>query len=239
MCAVDRFAIRSFACGLALGLALVAGGCQHSGGDSAVEELDPDRTNDRSVVLALGDSITFGVLDTNVETCSQSNRFNGGFCPPLAALSDKSVINAGVCGEDSFGGVDRVSGLLSRFRPSVILIDYSPNDMEYGADVTISNLRIMIDAAIKNRTVPVIGTLVPAASYHRGWNPYIVDVNSRIRALCVELGLECADHYAAFENDPSFMADPFALLSEDGLHPNHNGYLLMAETWDRSLRRVY
>ena len=239
MCAPDRPAFRSFASALALALALVAGGCQHSGGSSAVDELDPEHTNNQSIVLALGDSITFGVLDTYVPDCSQSNRGQGGFCPPLAAHSDKTVINAGVCGEDSFGGVERINGLLRRFRPSVILLDYSPNDLFWGADTTIKNLRTMIDAARANLTVPVIGTLVPATGQHSRWNPYILDVNNRIRALCAEEGLECADHYTAFEEDPGFQASPFALLSEDGLHPNHAGYLLMAETWNRSLRRVY
>ncbi|MHB8834115.1 MAG: SGNH/GDSL hydrolase family protein [Candidatus Methylomirabilia bacterium] len=233
-------AIRTRAGGLALALALViAGGGCHSGGSSVVDEVDPNRTNDRSVILALGDSITFGVFDTNVENCSQSNRFTGGFCPPLAALLDKTVVNAGVCGEDSSGGVERVDGLLRRFRPSVILIDYSPNDLFFGAETVIANLRFMIDAARNNRTVPVIGTLVPATSYHSGWNPFIVDVNNRILALCVEQGLECADHHQAFADDAGFQASPYALLSEDGLHPNHAGYALMAETWYRSVRRVY
>ena len=39
------------------------------------------------------------------------------------------------------------------------------------------------------------------------------------------------------EGEPQ--ADPFALLSEDGEHPNHAGYALMAETWNRALKRVY
>ena len=233
-----RSSRRTLALALALALAIAGGGC-HSGGSSAVDELDPDRTNDRSIILALGDSITFGVMDTNVESCSQSNRGKGGFCPPLAALLDKTVVNAGVCGEDSSGGVERVSGLLRRFRPSVILIDYSPNDLFNGADFVINNLRVMIDAARSNHTVPIIGTLVPASSYHSGWNPFILDVNSRILALCAEQGLECADHHKAFVDSPDFQASPYALLSEDGLHPNHAGYVLMAETWYRSVRRVY
>lgn len=240
MSAFDRSTLGAAIRGIALALALVvAGGGCHSEGTSVVDELDPDHTNDRSIILALGDSITFGVLDTNVESCDQSNRDAGGFCPPLAARLDKTVVNAGRCGDDSFGGVDRISGLLRRFRPSVILLDFSPNDLMFGSDTTINNLRIMIDAARANRTVPIIGTLVPATSIHSGWNPFIVDVNNKIRALCVEQGLECADHHTAFVNDPGFMASPDALLAEGGLHPNHAGYLLMAETWYQSVRRVY
>jgi lysophospholipase L1-like esterase len=239
MCAPDRTTLRSIAGGLALVLLVAVGGGCSSDDSSIVDELDPDRTNDRSIVVALGDSITFGVMDTNVEDCGQSNRGKGGFGPPLEAISGKTIINAGVCGEDSSGGVDRINGVLRRFRPSVILIDYSPNDLFLGAETNINDLRIMVNAARAHHTVPILGALLPTASYHSGWNPFIVDVNNRIRALCLEQGLECADHYEAFENNSDFIASSFALLSEDGLHPNHSGYLLMADTWAESLRRVY
>jgi len=237
MSAPDRCTFRGFAGGiLALSLTLVIAGS----GCSNNSPTGPDfGANDPSVVVALGDSITFGVLDTNVETCEESNRGAGGFCPPLQSLSGKSVINAGLCGQDSYGGVAHVDQALHRWRPGVILIDYSPNDIANGSEVLISNLRFMIAAAIANQTIPVLGTLVPATGYHEGWNPFIVEANTKIRALCVELKLECADHYLAFVTDPGFIASPFALLSEEGLHPNHAGYALMAETWAETLRRVY
>jgi lysophospholipase L1-like esterase len=240
MFAPDRSAFRTCAGGIALALTLVIAGSGCSSGDtSAVELMDPDGTNNRSVVVALGDSITFGVLDTNVEVCDESTRGAGGFCPPLEAISGKTVINAGVCGEDSFGGAERINRSLQRWRPGVILLDYSPNDLNNGPQANINNLRIMVDAARNNRTVPIIGTLLPAAGDHSGWNSHIDAVNTLILDLCAEQGLECADLHRAFRNDPDFMNSPFALLSEDGLHPNHAGYVLMAETWARSLRRVY
>jgi len=36
-----------------------------------------------------------------------------------------------------------------------------------------------------------------------------------------------------------FQDSPDALLSDDGLHPNHEGYALMADTWRGPLMRVY
>ena len=215
-------------------LAVAGGGCSDSspsGADSG--------PSDPAIVVALGDSITFGVMDREVENCEESHRGQGGFCPPLQALSGKTIVNAGVCGEDSYGGVSRINGVLKLWRPGVILIDYSPNDVPNGRDVVISNLRVMIDAARENHAVPIIGTLLPTAGEHSGLNLFIVRLNAQIRALCAELGLECADHYAAFVHDSYFQSSPFTRLSEDGLHPNHAGYALMAQTWARSLRRVY
>lgn len=242
MYATDRSVLRAFAGAVALALAMVSagGGCSSGSSSPTVVDIDPELgTNDPSVVVALGDSITFGAEDIGVEDCDESNRGAGGFCPPLQSLTGKTVRNEGICGEDSYGGVNRITQVMRRWRPGVILIDYSPNDLFNGTEAVISNLRIMIDAARKNHTVPVLGTLTPATGDHTGWNPFIVSVNLQIRALCAEQGLECADHYMAFKSDPGFTVSPYALLSEDGLHPNHAGYALMAKTWRWPLLRVY
>jgi lysophospholipase L1-like esterase len=237
---LEKKTFRSFCrtLAVALGLTFAVAGCS-GGGTSEVEKLDPQGLNDRTLVVALGDSITFGVLDTNVPNCDDDRRGAGGFCVPLQPLSGKSVLNAGICGEDSYGGVNRTNQTLHRWRPSVILIDYSPNDIANGPEALISNLRLMIDAAFVNRTVPILGTLVPAVGDHEGWNPFIEAVNPLILALCVEKDIECADHNAAFRRDPRFLSSPYALLSEDGLHPNHEGYLVMAQTWADALKKVY
>jgi len=221
---------------------LLAAGNSCSGGSSptAVVDIDPNfGTNDPSVVVALGDSITFGVFDEGVDLCSESYRGTAGFCPRLARLTGKTVINEGACGETSGSGASRVASVLQAWRPGVLLIDYSPNDFYTGSDVVIANLRAMITAARNNHTVPILGTLTPATSTHRGWEPFIEGLNIDIRALCTELSVECADHYQAFVSDPSYIASPDALLSEDGLHPNAAGYEVMARTWRWPLLRVY
>lgn len=235
MCTLERFTLRVFAGGIALALAL-AGGSGCSGSSPTGADSGP---NDPSIVVALGDSITFGVMDRYVEICDESHRGAGGFCPPLQTLTGKTVVNAGVCGEDSYGGVSRINGVLRLWRPGVILIDYSPNDLSNGRDVVIGNLRIMIDAARKHHAIPIIGTLTPAAGEHSELNLFIVRLNNQIRDLCSELGVECADHHTVFVHDPSFKDSPFSRLSADGLHPNHAGYALMARTWAQSLQRVY
>jgi len=230
---LSGFRVKTSALGLA-SLLVVAAGC--SNGDSKNTDFGE---NDPSVVVAIGDSITFGKHDGGLESCDHVYRNTVGFCPRLQALTGKTVGNEGECGETSYGGLDKIDSVLQRWRPSVILIDYSPNDILYGADATIANLRGMIAAARANKTVPVLGTLVPAVGDHDGWEPFILDVNARILALCDEERLSCADHYKAFVNDPGFQTSPYALLDADGLHPNAAGYTLMAETWRGPLMRQY
>lgn len=196
-------------------------------------------TNNPDVVVALGDSITFGLFDTGVDGCDESLRARGGFCPRLEGMSGKTVINRGICGADSYDGVAQVSIVLDRYRPGVILIDYSPNDITNGTGALIRNLRTMVLAARSNKTVPVLGTLVPTAGEHRGWMEFIEAANPKILDLCKEQDIECADHFKAFVNDPGFIASPYALLDGDGLHPNAAGYQLMANTWLPALKRSY
>jgi len=216
-----------------LALGSSCGGSSDSGPDFG--------TNDPELIVAMGDSITFGYGDTGVDDCSASYRKVGGFCPRLEGLVDKIVVNEGLCGAMSGDGAASVQYVLSRRRPGVLLIDYSPNDIYNGPDEVIRNLRTMIDAAIANKTVPVVGTLTPASSTgpHRGWEPFIESLNSKILALCEEMEVECADHYAAFTIDSRYIVSPYALLIEDGLHPNAAGYDVMAETWKKALKKVY
>jgi lysophospholipase L1-like esterase len=135
--------------------------------------------------------------------------------------------------------VERIGSILQSWRPGVVLIDYTPNDIFEGSEFTIRNLRSMIAAARSNKTVPVLGTLVPAVGEHAGWQYFIEDLNRKILDLCYEEQLQCADHYKAFVNDPGYQVSPYSLLDEDGLHPNAAGYTLMAETWRKPLLRVY
>lgn len=237
MLPLTRRAARAVVAGLAAVLAL--GGCSSKSSTSATD-FDPDLgTNDSSVVVALGDSITFGIFDSGVESCDESHRATAGFAPRLQALVGKTVVNEGVCGEDSYGGADRIKSVLQEHSPGVILIHYSPNDLFNGTEAVVGNLRTMITAARNNNTVPILGTLVPAVGDHSGWESFIEAVNAEIRALCDEQGIECADHFNAFVNDPGFISSPYALMAEDGLHPNAAGYALMAKTWRWPLLRVY
>jgi lysophospholipase L1-like esterase len=232
-------AVRAVAGGLALALALSLASCSSSG-SSAPEDVDPDfGANDPDVVVALGDSITFGLYDKGVDSCDESERGDGGYPARLQGLVSKSVVNAGVCGENSREGASRVASVLKSYRPGVLLIDYSPNDLYLGTDALISNLRTMITAARNNGTVPILGTMVPARGEHRGWEPFIRSANAKILDLCFEQNIECADLFEAFANDPGFLESPYALLSSDGLHPNAAGYELMARTWRWPLVRVF
>ena len=214
---------------------LLALGSSCSGGAANTDFGD----NDPSIVVALGDSITFGKHDQGIDACGTAYRGRLGFCTRLQETTGKTMINEGVCGERSGGGLSRINEVLKRWRPAVLLIDYSPNDVVYGPDESILNLRALIAAARANKTVPILGTLTPAVGDHEAWEPFIVTMNARILALCDEEKVACADHYQAFTGDSGFRDTPYTLLDDDGLHPNTAGYTLMAETWREPLMRLF
>lgn len=232
--------IRRSVAALAAAAALsLAAGCAGKGATEP-DVVPPDfGDNDPQVIVGIGDSITFGIFDTDVELCQERYRPTSGYGPRLRRLTGKIVVNEGVCGEQSRDGAARVREVLRRWKPAVLLIDYSPNDILYGTGVLIGNLRLMIAAARQNGTVPILGTLTPALGDHQSWEPFIETANAHIRALCAEENIECADHWQAFVSDPAFARDPYALLSPDGLHPNAAGYTVMARTWRWPVLRTY
>ncbi len=181
-------------------------------------------TNDPNVYVAFGNSITAGQGDTGTGLSCPTRGSAFGYPPRLAAFLGATVINEGICGTKSEDGVARVGRVLARHRPGHLLILYSPNDIHTPTSTIISNLRFIIMSAKANSTIPIIGTLTPTFDSHGRWMPFIRFINSRIRGLAAEEGIEVADHFTAFNLDRG-------LINSDGLHPNSRGYDQMARTW--------
>ncbi len=203
-------------------LALLGAGC------AEFSMLGPDvGGNDPNKYVCLGDSITYGPYEL---------LGTGGYPSHLeAALKDyfgeAEVINEGDGGDGSGGGAEKVGGVLEREKPGYLLILYGANDIIQrvtSVEDTISNLRIIIQTAKSRETIPILGTITPFDPWGPRGSPHrlgeIYKRNIRIRELAQEENTELADLFLAFNND-------FSLLDSTGLHPNDQGYEIMAETW--------
>jgi lysophospholipase L1-like esterase len=202
---------------LTLGILLVAGvGCFDSGGSSGGGGGSSNKDlgdNDPNRVVALGDSITEGIC-----------RPDGTPYPVrLRSISGKDVINQGLCDERSGGGASRINGVLSRFKPGYIVILYGANDAIAGfsTDVVLNNLRSMCNAAIANKTVPILGTCLPMYGGFSSVNSRLQSYNASIRALAKELGIRTVDFEKEFGSERS-------LIQGDGVHPSDAGLQVMA-----------
>ena len=204
---------------LGLGLLVLAlAGC-NGGGDSAAA---PDvGDNNPNVVVALGDSITAGV--------------DGGGAPwpaRLASLCGKTVINAGVGGEESGGALDRIGGLLAGAKPGYIIILTGANDAITGrsTDAAVANIHAMVLAAKANKTVPILATLLPMIGEHGIYNSAANRISAGVHDVASTEGVAVVDLNAEF-------TDPENQLIADGLHPNDLGNQIIALAFNDALPR--
>lgn len=200
-----------FFCGI-----LLLAGCE-SGGNGHLGDGHDFGPNNPNLYVAFGDSITAGAGLANPSEC---------YNVKLAGMLNKTVLNRGYPGYSSGEGLDVMYPILDDLKPGYLLILFGINDliMGYGEETILVNLRIMIQACIDNKTIPVIATLTPVFKGYRGHSSSVDRVNSRIRQICSELNVALVDLSEAFdEND--------ALMLSDGLHPNESGHALMAVTF--------
>lgn len=185
-------------------------GC--GGGDGGASTSTDIGDNNPNVVVALGDSITAGV--------------DGGGAPwpaRLASLSGKTVINAGVGGEESGHTLGRIGGLLSGAKPGYIIILIGANDAIVGksTDAAVANIHAMVLAAKANKTVPILATLLPMIGEHGIFESTAERISAGVRDIGNTEGVAVVDLFAEF-------TDPVNQLIGDGLHPNDLGNQIIA-----------
>jgi acyl-CoA thioesterase-1 len=159
-----------------------------------------------AVVLAFGDSLTYGT----------GARDEQSYPAVLAALTGRQVINAGIPGEETDGGLRRLPGLLDRYQPDLLILCHGGNDIlrKRDAAVTEANLREMIRIG-RERHIPVVMIAVPN----------------------VGLFLSSADFYADIAEDMQVPVEDDILATllgdnrfkSDHVHPNASGYARLAE----------
>ncbi len=173
--------------------------------------------NDPNVVVAIGDSITEG-------RCVPAG---APYPSRVAGLTGKTVINQGKCGELTSGGAARIGGVLSKYKPGYVLILYGANDaiFGYGTDAFIDRLRSVIGAVKANKSVAIVGTVLPMYDSHAYAEGRAADYSSAIRSLAREMNVRLADVRKEFGSERSF-------LLEDGLHPSDSGNQLLAFTFE-------
>jgi lysophospholipase L1-like esterase len=166
--------------------------------------------------VAFGDSITYG---SGVDS-------NDSYPTKLALMMQKTVINEGYPGAESYIGAELVNDILEGYKPGFLLILFGVNDliMGYGEDEAIANLQYICQAAINNKTIPVLATLTPVTGEHHIWASGVERLNVMIRQLAADMNVALVDLDTAFNWNPAYLQD-------DGLHPNVQGYQLMAITF--------
>ena len=177
-----------------------------------VEKKPPAQiVSDRPKIVAFGDSLTAGFGLAEKESYPfllQQQLKSDGF--------DYEVINAGVSGETSLGGLERIDWVLEQDNVRILVLELGANDLLRGLPVARmkKNLSTIIKKAqAKNVEVLLCGMLAPptmGAQYQRDFVMTFPDLASDHQVEFLPFVLE------------GIALDP-KLNQGDGIHPNAEG----------------
>ena len=167
------------------------------------------------VVLAFGDSITYGTGAGPEESYPEV----------LAELIGRRVVGAGVPGEVTAIGLQRLPDVLDEVKPKILLLCLGGNDMLRKIDLVAieSNLRTMVRMA-RDRGIAVVLIAVPKPALFGG-NAAFYQAIAKENDLHLE-GNVLKD--ILYDNE----------LKADAIHPNAKGYRRMAEAIAGLLRKA-
>jgi len=167
-----------------------------------------------SIILAFGDSLTYGTGTSR----------NNAYPAVLERLTERQVINAGIPGETSNRGLLRLANLIDQYQPDLVIICHGANDILRKLDLnrTRDNIQQMIDMVrLNNSQVILIG--VPEFSLFLDTSPIYQSLAEQNK-----IPLE--------ENSLSNIVGNNALKS-DHVHPNSDGYRVLAQNITSLLER--
>ncbi len=176
---------------------ILLGGCSGS-------SLDP--LNQGDVILAFGDSLTYG---TGVAA-------DLSYPAVLESITGYSVIRSGVPGEISSAGLKRLPGILTKENPRLVVICHGGNDVlrRLNRQQTEANLRSMIEL-VRQHGAQVILIAVPKISLFPSAAKFY-DAIEEDTGVPIEF-----DILSQLQTDSKMKSDP--------IHFNRVGYRKMAE----------
>ncbi len=184
----------------------------------------PQVKSDKAKIVAFGDSLTagFGLLEKESYPYLLQEKLNSdGY--------DYEVVNAGISGDTSIGGLERVDWVLEMENVQILVLELGANDMLRRmpvANMKKNLARIIEKAKAKNVRVLLCGMLAPpnvGAQYQRDFQMAFPDLAS--------------EHKVDFL---PFLLDTVALdknLNQaDGIHPNAEGSKVMTNNIYKALK---
>ena len=176
-------------------------------------ERSPGPLPEGAVILAFGDDITYGTGAGEGES----------FPAVLERLVGRKVVNAGVPGETSAAGLERLPALLAEVRPHLVILCHGGTDMSQGVEATalIANLGEMI-RLIQNSGAEVFLIAVPPPAPFYQPAPFY---NQLARDMKVPIEVYALSNLLS-RNE----------MRSEGIHPNGKGYAALAEAIAKRLK---
>jgi acyl-CoA thioesterase-1 len=184
----------------------------------------PQAISDKPKIVAFGDSLTagFGLLEKESYPYLLQEKLK-------ADGYDYEVVNAGVSGDTSIGGLERIDWVLEMENVEILILELGANDLLRRMPVgnMKKNLaRIIEKAKAKNVRVLLCGMLAPpnvGAQYQRDYQLAFPDLASEYKVDFLPFLLDSV----ALNKD---------LNQADGIHPNAEGSKIMTENIYKALK---
>lgn len=159
-------------------------------------------------------------------------------------FANPHYVNRGISGQTTPQMLLRFRQDVIELRPEVVVILAGTNDIAGNSGPATNeqiqnNIMSMVDLARANNIKPVLCAMVPAANYY--WAPElrpaprIKDINAWIRAYTRAQSIDFIDFYAPMEAEGGALR---AAYTNDGVHPNADGYLVMNELVKAKLAQI-
>ena len=167
-----------------------------------------------AVILAFGDSLTFGTGAAEDES----------YPAQLEQLVGRRVVRAGVPGEVSAQALARLPGALDEHAPRLLLLCIGGNDFlrQLGNRQAEANVRAMVKLA-RSRGVEVLLIGTPEPGYSLSPPSFYAEIAREFRQPYEEAAMSQVLRDNALKSDP--------------IHPNALGYRLIAERVAQRLRQ--
>lgn len=193
-------------------------------GSNAKPLITPQASAQRPKIVAFGDSLTagFGLAEKESYPYLLQEKLRAdGF--------DYEVINAGVSGDTSLGGLERSDWVLEQENLAILILELGANDLLRGmppAKMKENLDKIIRKAKAKNIQVLLCGMLAPptaGSDYQREFMMAFPDLADEHKVVFLP-----------------FLLDGVAMKKElnqpDGIHPNAEGEKVMTENVYRALK---
>jgi len=167
-------------------------------------------------LAAIGDSITYGFPYSPASSWLNITARQFGL----------EYFNKGINGDTTAGMVRRFTRDVCRCQPSHVIIMGGTNDVFEETEIKeiMNNITAMAALALENDIVPIIGLPIPCNDLHI--ENQLIEYRAEIREYAQAHAIEIIDFHAALVGEDGLQIK--AGLHCDGVHPNEEGYRLMA-----------
>jgi acyl-CoA thioesterase-1 len=173
-----------------------------------------------NTIVILGDSLSAGYgvqIESSWPSLLEKSITNNGL--------NFQVVNAGISGDTTSGGLYRLPELLSKHEPKIVILELGGNDGLRGMSlkkVVKKNLRAMIEMVQASDGIAVlVGVELPpnyGEMYTSSFKKIFVDLASEYNLILINGSIKDMTERG--------------LMQSDGIHPNQNGHkLIEQEVW--------